>query len=219
MFSAMLIAMFKTLPKPARIIALLAACCLLPSSVLADTVADNAVNAATAAAPEPDLTQLEQEAQTITLAFGKELKTVLQGTIMAAGPVEAIKVCRTNAPAIANRLAQERGWDVARTSYKVRNANNAPDAWEQQILAQWQDKIARGAPVQNMKASELVMENGVTVYRYMSAIPTGKMCLNCHGSSIAGPVRNTIQDLYPADQATGFKEGDLRGAFSLKKTF
>ena len=190
-----------------RTIALLAAVSFFSAPVLAEST------------QEPDLNQLEQEAKAITMAFGKELKTVLQGTIMAAGPVEAIKVCRTSAPGIANRLSQEQGWDVARTSQKVRNPDNAPDAWEQKILAQWQDKIARGAPVQNMKASELVTENGVTVYRYMSAIPTGNMCLNCHGSSIAGPVLNTIHDLYPNDQATGFKEGELRGAFSLKKSF
>ena len=192
--------------KPILTFAMLTACGFLAAPVFAES-------------QEPDLNQLEQEAKTITMAFGKELKTVLQGTIMASGPVEAIKVCRTNAPAIANRLAQEKGWDVARTSHKVRNSNNAPDAWEQKVLAEWQDKISRGAPVQNMKASEIVTENGVTVYRFMSAIPTGQMCLNCHGSSIAGPVRNTIHDLYPDDQATGFKEGELRGAFSLKKTF
>lgn len=167
----------------------------------------------------PDLTQLEQEAQSITRAFGKELKAVLQVTIMTGGPVEAIQVCKTSAPRIANQLAQEKGWDVGRTSHKVRNPNNTPDAWEQQILALWQDKISRGAPVANMKASEVVMENGVATYRYMQAIPTGQMCLNCHGTQISGQVNNTLKGLYPSDLATGFKQGELRGAFSLKKTF
>ncbi|RLT96990.1 DUF3365 domain-containing protein [Ketobacter sp.] len=170
-------------------------------------------------ASPPSLAQLEQQAKDITQLFGQELKAVLQGTIMASGPVEAIKVCRSSAPAIANRLAQEQGWEVARTSHKVRNPDNAPDAWEQQILSQWQDKIARGAPVANLKTSAWVTEGGVKVYRYMSAIPTAGLCLNCHGSNIAGPVRSTLQDLYPQDQATGFKEGQLRGAFSLKKSF
>lgn len=165
-----------------------------------------------------ELSALEQEAKFISQEFGKELKTILQATIMTSGPVEAIKVCKSSAPKIAQRLSQEKGWIIGRTSHRVRNTDNAPDQWEQAMLALWQDKIARGAPVENMKASEVVTANGVATYRYMSAIPTGQVCLNCHGTSVSGPVKNALQDLYPADQATGFKQGDLRGAFTLQKT-
>lgn len=176
------------------------------------------VTPAVAESPVPaDLSALELEAQGITRQFGKELKTVLQATMMTSGPVEAIKVCNVNAPKIAQRISQQQGWEVQRTSHRVRNPDNAPDAWEQQVLALWQDKIARGAPVENMKASEVVLQNGVATYRYMSAIPTGEMCLNCHGTHIAGPVNNALQGLYPNDQATGFKKGELRGAFTLQK--
>jgi len=167
--------------------------------------------------PPPDLSNLEQEAQAITQQFGKELKTVLQATIMTSGPVEAIRVCNTSAPKIAQQLAQQKGWEVGRTSHKVRNPDNAPDQWEQDTIALWQNKIARGAPVENMKASQVIVQGGVATYRYMSAIPTGGLCLNCHGTSISGPVNNALNDLYPTDQATGFIKGELRGAFSLQK--
>lgn len=165
-----------------------------------------------------EISALEQEARSISQEFGKELKTILQATIMTSGPVEAIKVCKSSAPKIAQRLSQQKGWVIGRTSLRVRNTDNAPDQWEQATLALWQNKIARGAPVENMKASEVVTANGVATYRYMSAIPTGQVCLNCHGTSVSGPVKNALQDLYPADQATGFRQGDLRGAFTLQKT-
>jgi hypothetical protein len=40
----------------------------------------------------------------------------------------------------------------------------------------------------------------------------------CHGSNIASPIAAKINKLYPNDKATGFKLGDLRGAFSITET-
>jgi hypothetical protein len=51
----------------------------------------------------------------------------------------------------------------------------------------------------------------------MKAIPTAAQCLNCHGESISPEVDAKLKALYPNDQARGFKEGDLRGAFTLAK--
>ena len=47
----------------------------------------------------------------------------------------------------------------------------------------------------------------------MKAIPTQPLCLACHGQEIAPPVAEKLAELYPGDKATGFEEGDLRGAF------
>ncbi|MEX2498681.1 MAG: DUF3365 domain-containing protein [Wenzhouxiangellaceae bacterium] len=40
-------------------------------------------------------------------------------------------------------------------------------------------------------------------------------CVICHGESIAPELAETIKQLYPQDQATGFAPGELRGAFSV----
>jgi len=53
------------------------------------------------------------------------------------------------------------------------------------------------------------------VGRYMKAIPTGPQCVVCHGENVAPALAETIQRLYPDDQATGFAPGDLRGAFTV----
>lgn len=175
--------------------------------------------AALAQAPTPpDTAALEQQAQAITQQFGGQLKALLQANMMAGGPVQALQVCKTNAPQIARQVSADQGWTVARTSSKVRNPANTADAWEARILADWADKIGKGAPVEGLKVSALVEQNGQTVYRYMQAIPTAQMCLNCHGSELSGPVKESLQALYPQDQATGFRVGDLRGAFSLQKS-
>ena len=47
----------------------------------------------------------------------------------------------------------------------------------------------------------------------MKAIPTGGLCLQCHGEVLDPAVAGKIAELYPDDQATGFIDGDLRGVF------
>ena len=68
-----------------------------------------------------------------------------------------------------------------------------------------------------MNLSEIVTINNVPSYRYMKPIVTGAICLNCHGERLSTPVQQTLKDLYPLDQARGYKKGNLRGPFSLLK--
>ena len=39
------------------------------------------------------------------------------------------------------------------------------------------------------------------------------MCLACHGEHPAEAVRERLAALYPEDNASGYREGDLRGVF------
>ena len=63
----------------------------------------------------------------------------------------------------------------------------------------------------------MVNENGQKVFRYAKAIPTGQVCVVCHGVKIAPSIMQKIHEYYPQDAATGFKPGDIRGMFSFKK--
>lgn len=168
--------------------------------------------------PTPaDTAALEQQAQALVQQFGDQLKSVLQTSLQSGGPVKAIEVCKINAPEIARDTGAKADWSVGRTSLKVRNPANRPDSWEAAILARWNEQVAQGTPVAGLKASETVTENGTTYFRYLQAIPTGEMCLNCHGSDLKPQVQAALKAQYPEDQATGFKAGDLRGAFTLRK--
>ncbi len=51
----------------------------------------------------------------------------------------------------------------------------------------------------------------------MKAVPTGKVCLSCHGETVAPEVEQKLAELYPDDKARGYKEGDIRGAFVVVK--
>ena len=54
-------------------------------------------------------------------------------------------------------------------------------------------------------------------FRFMKAIPPGAVCLKCHGTDLSPEVTAKMTELYPQDKATGYKEGDLRGAFVVVK--
>ncbi|WP_425609259.1 c-type heme family protein [Thalassobacterium sedimentorum] len=58
-------------------------------------------------------------------------------------------------------------------------------------------------------------EDGLTIVHHPILLQTG--CLACHGdpASIAPEVTQKIAQLYPADTATGFAVGELRGAFRV----
>lgn len=165
-----------------------------------------------------DTQEQAAEAKAIVKEFMGSLKGELQAAMKAGGPVNAISVCNRVAPGIAEQQAHKHGWQkVARTSLKLRNPDNAPDAWERKVLEQFEARKAAGEEVGPMAHFEVVEENGEQVFRFMKAIPTGKVCLNCHGSELKAPVKAKLNELYPSDQATGFSGGDIRGAFTLKK--
>ena len=155
----------------------------------------------------------EAEAQSAALAdrFQKELFTALTAALQSDGPAGAVGVCSTIATAIARTLSEESGATVRRTALRTRNPAAEPDALERHVMETWSD-----APMglDGRPAHWSALEG--REYRYMRAIPTMPMCLSCHGENVAPEVRAAIQAHYPGDQATGFKVGQMRGAFSIR---
>ncbi|MBF0354018.1 MAG: DUF3365 domain-containing protein [Alphaproteobacteria bacterium] len=171
---------------------------------------------ASAPALAQDADALKSQAAQNTAAFGDALKEELVGALNAGGPIAAIGACNEKAPAIAKAKSQE-GWRVGRTSLKLRNTGNTPDAWEQATLAEFEARKAKGEPAAQLAKAEIVTENGQKTFRFMKAIPTAPLCLSCHGAEIKPEVAAKLDALYPKDKARGFAEGDLRGAFTLSK--
>lgn len=158
------------------------------------------------------------EAKTIVQEFATTLQGELQAAIREGGPTNAIAVCQDRAPAIAADLAERSGWQVGRTSLKTRNrAQNSPDAWEAQVLAQFDARRAAGEDVQPMAYAETLETGDGRVFRFMKAIPTAEVCLACHGSAITDEVAAAIDERYPGDMARGYSLGEVRGAFTLSK--
>jgi hypothetical protein len=134
----------------------------------------------------------------------QRLQAALTEALASGGPEKAIEVCRVWAPALAREAGSDHA-EVGRTSLRLRNPANAPRSWMEPILAAWtaDPKAAKPRAVQ--------LPSGAI--GYAEPILTAPMCLACHGESLAPEVAAKLAAAYPKDQATGFREGDLRGAF------
>ncbi len=150
--------------------------------------------------------------------FSSTLKSELKQAIQAEGPVNGIVVCHHKAPKITAGTSQDLDLQLGRTSLKVRNPDNAPDAWELAALNQFEARKTKGEDPTKLEFFEIVEQDGKKTFRYMKAIPTAKVCLACHGADISEEVSAKLNELYPDDAARGFKEGDLRGAFSITQS-
>ena len=158
--------------------------------------------------------ELEASRETVK-EFMQTLKKELQSSMQEGGPVNAVSVCNLTAPGIANTYSARNGWEVGRTSLKLRNPNNAPDAWERSVLEAFEERKLAGEDPAQMEFYEVVRVDGDKQLRYMKAIPTSRPCLACHGESPDSIVKTRLEKLYPHDQALGYRQGDIRGAFTI----
>jgi hypothetical protein len=171
-----------------------------------------------AAPAAPDKVALTESAKNTIKAFGGTLKSELQTAMQSGGPINAINVCNTKAPEIAQSVSASEQMQVSRVSLRNRNpVTGAPNEWQTQVLNDFEARKVKGEALESLVYSEIVEQGGQHEFRFMKAIPTEALCLTCHGTEISPAVMTRINQLYPQDKATGFKEGDLRGAFVVVK--
>ncbi len=152
----------------------------------------------------------------VSKELGTQLKSKLVSTMQSSGPDAAIAVCNLEAINITADISDKNNLVVGRTSLKIRNPANKPDAWETKQLEWFESQLASGVDVKTLEKNEIVKEKGKKIFRYMKAIPMQEPCMLCHGEVISTAIKEKINDLYPQDQATGYKVGELRGAFTIK---
>lgn len=150
--------------------------------------------------------------------FMQQLKGELQQGMQTGGPVQAVSVCKDRAPAIAAALGESKGLDIGRTSLKVRNPANTPDIWEKAVLKEFEQRRLAGEDPATIEFHAAAEQGDRTVFRYMKAIPTAELCVVCHGAALAPELEAKLAELYPNDQARGFKAGDIRGAFTITQS-
>jgi hypothetical protein len=175
----------------------------------------------TTAAAAPPLASPDDAAMAASRAlatqFQQELGGALQTALKIGGAAGAVTACATIAPEVADRLAAQSGASVRRTALRRRNPLAVPDAYERSAMTE-----LAAAPVDSTgKPAEVAGWTGSGPdrrFRYVRAIPTGGMCLSCHGKAIAPDVAAAIAAAYPGDTATGFAAGEMRGAFSISWT-
>lgn len=165
------------------------------------------------------VTEREAAAKEVASSFLQQLSSALQREL-ANGPAEAAAVCRDIAPELAGLLSRQHGWQVRRVGTRVRNPLlGMPDAWELEVLDDFERRRNRGEDLAGMSRGEVVEVGGRREYRYMQAIGVQPTCVVCHGSNAQIPeaVLDSLEQFYPHDAAVGYAPGDLRGAVSIRQ--
>lgn len=141
-----------------------------------------------------------------------DLLKELQESIKKNGIASSIAVCKTISPAKERELsAKYPGLKLRRISEKNRNPEHAPNEWEAKVITDWKQFAKKGTP------PYMFFESAPQELRALKPILlANETCLKCHGPTekIDAKTRAALMQLYPDDKATGYKLGDLRGAFS-----
>lgn len=158
-------------------------------------------------------------AQKMSTEFVQKLGGILKGQLETAGTESAVSVCKDVAPAMSAQYSNATR-SVKRVSLKPRNsAIGVADDWETRQLKMFDDEVASGKQAPVIEVHEITNEKDGRWFRYMKAINTQAMCLQCHGSAdnIKPGVQALLKQLYPHDLAVGYAPGQVRGAISVKE--
>lgn len=187
---------------------------LLPTCLLAACAGTSSSTSSADSARQTALVaEARQAAGSLIQTLGGELKLAIAN----GGPENAISVCKDRAPKIAAEVSHKTGMQVIRVSPKNRNPNGIPDAWEAKAQADLEQRLSAGEKPETLDTWQVVDTPGGKVLRYAKGLPTGAVCLNCHGETINDSVKAKLAAEYPADKATGYKAGMLRGIISIKR--
>ncbi len=160
---------------------------------------------------EARLTAAQQAAVQRGLAARDAMFQSLLGALGSAmaegGPASAVVICRDDAPRIASEVAEAHDVRIGRTSFKLRNPDNAAPGWVEPIVLARRETPGR-----------FVGPDGTV--GVIEPIRIMQPCIACHGPAdqLAPGVADAVTASYPDDRAVGFADGDLRGWFWIEVT-
>ena len=157
----------------------------------------------------------DSTAMVLVNTLGGRLTEVIQSD----GIIKAIDVCKEEAYDITDDLEEKLGKNVSikRVSNKYRNPKNAPDKYEIEALAWFEEQIAQGNMLPKVYGQK-IQRNKNEIYRFYKPMKMQTKCLLCHGDeeALMPSVAERVKKLYPNDRATGYQEGDFRGVIRVE---
>lgn len=149
---------------------------------------------------------------------GNEISTLTQSVLLAnvgqamqkGGAASAVEFCNLQASSITDSLNSVNNCVIKRVSVKNRNPEN-------DLKTEAEENLWAIFSEGNLNDT-LIDENKKLIYYkpIKIALPA---CLKCHGQPGSDIDENTLaklQNLYPADLATGYKLNDFRGLWKIE---
>ena len=153
----------------------------------------------------------DEAAKALLGSLGSKLKAAMK----SGGPENALEVCRQAAiPSTTNVSQRFKGLRISRISTKPRNPANAATVLDRMVLETWASKLALG----DETLTDVVHQNSGGKSVFFRPIRIKAVCLKCHGDSsqFSSGLSVKLAKFYPQDKATGYKLGELRGAFKVE---
>jgi hypothetical protein len=140
----------------------------------------------------------------------------LTAALSQGGPVAAVDFCHLKALPLTTEPLPDlpEVTSVKRTSRKLRNPQNAPDAAEQRALAHIEQLAAAGEETPTFLVQKVAATAGTPAeWRVYRPILVQQICTACHGNPAqqSPELRAILRERYPRDAATGYQTGDFRG--------
>lgn len=166
-----------------------------------------------------EIQKIQPVGKQLTQELLMTLKTELQAAIAEGGFEKAIDVCNLRAMPLTKIKEESAGKNIRikRTTNLFRNPLNAPDKFEKKALEHFEGLIAQNTPLPENYIQKVTTRDSTYFYFY-KPLKIEAMCLGCHGKpeNIEQGILSQLLALYPADKATGYGEGDLRGLVSVR---
>lgn len=164
------------------------------------------------------LTPKEEEAylvkgKEISKESFKALSGKLKEQLQKGGVVHAVPFCNSEALPITKKLSEKYGVSIKRTSNKIRNQKNNSTTRELEVVEKFitlKENNKELAPIVEVGENDKV--------HFYAPIIMKSNCLVCHGTvgqELSVKNDSIIKLLYPNDKATNYKEGDVRGIWSI----
>jgi len=159
-----------------------------------------------------------EDSRKVAQEFMQQLAGTLKQQIESSGTESAISVCKEVAPALAKQYSNDSRL-VSRVSLKPRNQMLGTPKTDEKLALQNFDRQQRDGTAGALERVAVYEDAGSEWHHYMRAIPTQPLCLQCHGKpeDISANVKALLAKEYPADQATGYSPGEIRGAVSIRQ--
>jgi len=160
-----------------------------------------------------EIEQYTIQGKEIAKATAKKLGGTMIEKMKDGGVKEAVPFCNTKAIPLTSEMSEKFNVSIKRTSHLIRNEDNKPNDQEVLVISNYRDLMAKEKGLKPVV--ELDSDGNPHFY---APIIIQKKCLTCHGEigvDVTKKSDSIIEFYYPKDLATGFKEGDLRGIWSI----
>jgi hypothetical protein len=142
------------------------------------------------------------------------LSSNLQSALQQGGVSNALPFCSLAASPLTAGMAGKHGVGIRRVTHKPRNPAGRADATELAVL----NHFEAGLTGTNLPPPLVTNFTASTVTFFAPIVLNNELCLKCHGEpakDISAENLAIIHQHYPQDEATGFKLGQLRGAWRI----